>query len=87
MSPTALSEPMSFVELGTLLQRIIVNPDEYRQYEDKIFIVACKYAPPHKKCKKFKGFDIQKQKDYKKRGVEKVSILIGVFDVSCIVYI
>lgn len=76
MSPTALSEPMSFEELGTLLQRIIVNPEEYRQYEGKVFIVACKYAPPHKKCKKFKGFDIQKRKDYKKLGLEKVSRVI-----------
>jgi len=71
MSPTALSEPMSFGELGTVLKRIIGKSEEYRQYEGKIFIVACKYAPPQKKCKKFKGFDIQKRKDYKKLGLDK----------------
>jgi len=72
LSPTALSEPMSFGELKVLMKRITADPNEYKLYEKKSFIVPCKY--PAKKNTKFMGFKIEKQKDYKKKkGSEKVS--------------
>lgn len=72
LSPTALSEPMSFGELKELMNRITTDPDEYKLYEKKSFIVPCKY--PAKNSTEFMGFKIEKQKDYKmKKGGEKVS--------------
>jgi hypothetical protein len=72
LSPTALSEPMSFMELNILMERIVSDPSEYKLYEKKSFIVPCKY--PAKKKNEFMGFKIEKQKDYKLRGVGKVSV-------------
>jgi hypothetical protein len=72
LSPTALSEPMSFIELNILMERIVSDPSEYKLYEKKSFIVPCKY--PAKKKNEFLGFKIEKQKDYKLRGVGKVSV-------------
>ena len=76
LSPTALSEPMSFVELKILMERITSDPNEYKLYEKKSFIVPCKY--PAKKSAEFMGFKIEKQKNYKMRGVGKVSVCVEI---------
>jgi len=72
LSPTALSEPLSFSELRKLLEKIVIDPDEYSQYEKRTFIVPCKF--PKNKVD-FKGFTIEKNKHYKKKSskAEKVS--------------
>lgn len=64
LSPTALSEPLSFSELRKLLEKIIMDPDEYSRYEQRTFIVPCKF--PSKKTD-FRGFNIEKNKNYKKK--------------------
>ena len=62
LSPTALSEPMSFKELRSILKRIIHNPDEYHEHENKIFIVPCKLHS--QQSSNYMGFNVEKNTLY-----------------------
>jgi hypothetical protein len=64
LSPTALSEPLSFSELRTVLKKIVLDHDEYKRYEKRTFIVPCRVS---NKKDDFKGFTIDKNKNYKKK--------------------
>jgi len=71
LSPTALSEPLSFSELRMVLNKIALDADEYKRYEKRAFIVPCRVS---NKKHDFKGFTIEKNKNYKKKSnTQKVS--------------
>jgi len=70
-SPTALSEPLSFSELRSLLQKIVSYPSSYEQYYEKTFIVPCKM---HSKQRNGNiGFNVEKKKNYKNTSKSKSS--------------
>ena len=79
LSPTALSEPLSFSELRALLVNITADPKEYSRFERKTFIVPCKFS---KGFCQFKSFTIEKNKFYKKKATgsrgEKVIQIISI---------
>ncbi|GFH56513.1 hypothetical protein CTEN210_12989 [Chaetoceros tenuissimus] len=60
LSPTALSESMSFGELKTLLSQLIADPILYQQYQEKLFLIPAKYASDGFKAGDFLGFDVKK---------------------------
>ena len=60
LSPTALSESMSFGELKTLLSQLITDPILYQQYQDKLFLIPAKFPSDKSKSGDFLGFDIRK---------------------------
>lgn len=74
LSPTALSEPLSFTELRNLLLQIIHDPDLYQQYYTKTFIVPCKMHSEQSNKKKL-GFNVEKTKNYKKEKKPKVRLV------------
>ena len=65
LSPTALSEPLSFAELRHLLQQIIIHPNLYDDYFRKTFLVPCKMHPKQKETRDI-CFNIEKNRSYKK---------------------
>lgn len=42
LSPSALTEPMTFLDFHSLLQKIISDSILYKKYEDVVFVVPCK---------------------------------------------
>lgn len=70
LSPTALSEPLSFSEMRHLLEKMLIDPEIYEEYSRKTFIVPCKM---HSRSKQngIMGFNIEKNKNYKVEKKEK----------------
>ena len=64
LSPTALSEPLSFAEFRNLLNKIIHDAELYEQYTTKTFVVPCKLNSKQS-CNGTK-FNVEKRKNYKK---------------------
>ena len=65
MSPTILSEPVSFHELKSILRKAFSDPSMYDQYKRRTFLVPSKYSKRQKD--KTNGFTLEKNKNYKKK--------------------
>jgi len=69
---------MSFSELRALMTRLQIDQEVYRQYENKVFVVACKMVGHHQYFnidKKKKKKRDRKNKDDKVRLYDEVIVL------------
>ena len=77
MSPTALSEPVSFNELKSILQKVFSDPSVYDHYKRRTFIVPSKMSCSKRQKDKTNGFTLEKNRHHKKKNLnsEKVKVI------------
>ena len=77
MSPTALSEPVSFNELRSILQKAFSDSLVYDQYKTRTFIVPSKMSCSKRQKDKTHGFTLEKNRNHKKNkfNSEKVQVM------------